>query len=100
MKNPSKLPRARLNDCVDVDYLLHSGTTFSVMSRNWLTKLMTEGGRVHETPVLPFEFGLVRSDVTVVSRSMANNDMALDTKAGHVMLRNCAGRILEFPANW
>ena len=79
-KDSSKLPRARLNDCVDVDHFLDSGTNFSVMSRDLLTKLLSKGAGARKTPLKAFEFGMARSDLTVGSHSMANIDMALETK--------------------
>jgi len=77
----TELPITCLNDCLD--YLLDFGLPARLYpgissSSSWL--------KVQEfvkTPVEAFEFGLSRSDVTVVRRSIANIDVAPEHSSYH-----------------
>jgi hypothetical protein len=55
-----------LNDCMDVDYLLVSGSDLTIIPRSILERLAGQY-LVNEVPVDVFEIGLVRSDMTGLS---------------------------------
>jgi len=52
---------------------------------------------VNEVPVNVFEIGLARSDVTVVCRAKVKMDVALDTRAGRVLIRDLEIYVLDAP---
>ena len=55
-----------LNDCMDVDYLLVSGSDLTIIPRSILERLAGQY-LLNEVPVDVFEIGLVRSDMTGLS---------------------------------
>jgi len=67
-KDPSRLPCARLNDCMEVDYHSDSGFDLKETPRSILERLAGQS-LVNEVLVDVFEIGLARSDVTVVCRA-------------------------------
>ena len=96
LENPFRLPCARLNDCVEVDYLLDSRVDVTVIPRSILERLAGQS-LVNEVPVDVLEIGLPRSDVTVVCRANVNMDMALDTRAGRVLIRDLETYLVDAP---
>ena len=72
---------------MEVDYLLDSGSGLMVISRSILERLAGQS-LVNEVPVDVFHIGLARSDVTVVCRAKVKIDVALDTTAGRVLIRD------------
>jgi len=52
---------------------------------------------VNEVSVGVFEIGLARSDVTVVCRTKVEMDVALDTRAGRVLIRELETYVVDAP---
>ena len=59
-EDPSMLPCARVNNCMEVDYLLDSGSDLTVIPQSILERLAGQS-LVNEVPVDVFEIGLARS---------------------------------------
>ena len=92
------MPQSRLSDCVGVNFFSYSGAAFTVIPRSIFGRIK-EIVPVKEFPIDYFEFSLARSEVTVVSRAKAELDVALDTEAGRVTLRNVSGYGADAPMN-
>jgi len=73
LDDPSTLPCARLNDCMEVDYNLDSGSDLTVIPRSILEHLDGQS-LVNEVAVDVFEIGLARSDVTVACHAKVKMD--------------------------
>ena len=87
LEDPSRLLCARLNDCMEMDYLLDSGSDLTVIPRSIIERLDAHS-LVNEVPVDVFEIGLARSNVTVVCRAKVKMDVALNTRTGLVLIRD------------
>ena len=57
LEDPSRLPCACLNDCMEVDYLLVSGSDLTIIPRSILERLAGQY-LLNEVPVDVFEIGL------------------------------------------
>jgi hypothetical protein len=96
LEDPCRLSCARLNECMEVDYLLESGSDLTVIPRSILERLVGQSF-VNEVPVDVFEIRLARSDVTVVCRAKVKLDVVLDTRARRVLIRDLQIYVVDAP---
>jgi hypothetical protein len=96
LEDPSRLPCAGQNHCMEVDYLLDSGYDLTVIPRSILERLAGQS-LVNEVPVDVFKIGLARSDVTVICRTKVEMGVALDTRAGRVIISDLETYVVDAP---
>jgi hypothetical protein len=97
LEDPFRLPCVRLNECMEVNYLLDAGSDLTVIPRIIILECLAAQSLVNEVPVDVFEIGLSRSDVSVVCSVRVKMDVNLVTRAGSVLIWDLETYVVDAP---